>query len=315
MKMKKDNVKQAGACMSASQEKARRLYRRNSEEQAKRAVKHKLGMYPPAQVANNTTADGLNALAAVRAELHKMRLGKQHLSLQFWQNLIKEWGLTGTVVQNLPQPEKEQTFAKELDLALRHMHNTNPAHKNVSRLQRHLMYTNTLTQTEMYGLLCASYPSRSLSSGMSAVALESVLDFIARSGSHEQHQTYSEITKDTFDEILTMQFQQSKSDGMSGSHWLRAHKTKVALFLDVHTACRSDSAVNDAQPADEDDVQELIKSSEVGAVMFAAEAQLLETQAFATDVMKRLQELEMTGVEETDNYFFQQGAHAQRRAV
>ena len=74
----KDKVKQASACTAASIEQARRLFRRNSGEQAKGAVKHKLCMFPPAQVANNTTADGLNAFAAVGAELHKMVPGKQH---------------------------------------------------------------------------------------------------------------------------------------------------------------------------------------------------------------------------------------------
>ena len=70
-------------------------------------------MFPSAQVANNITAEGQNALMAVKAELGRLKPGKKHLSIQFWQNLIRDLGLTGAVAQSLPQPREEQNISKE----------------------------------------------------------------------------------------------------------------------------------------------------------------------------------------------------------
>ena len=150
-------VKKDGKCKPAATPKSRaatakerRLFRRSSEEQAQRAVKLKLGMFPPAQVANNVTSDGQNVVMVVRAELSRLRPGKKHLSISFWQDLIRDLALTGTVAQSLPQPRQEQKVCKELDLALRQAHHLNPAQKSLSRLQRQLSYMTSVNETEMF---------------------------------------------------------------------------------------------------------------------------------------------------------------------
>ena len=79
----------------------RRLWRRTSDETARRSLKLKLHMFPQSQIDGNLNENRETALQAVKKELHKLKAGKKHLPQAFWTGLIQRHKLTGSVSQSL----------------------------------------------------------------------------------------------------------------------------------------------------------------------------------------------------------------------
>ena len=271
----------------------RKLWRRSSDEQVGRCLKLKLGHFPKVQVEQNVDDDGCTAAQNVKRELSRLKNGKKHLALAFWSGLIKKLKLTGSVAQTIPDPSAEEPVRRELDQALRLCHHANPATRSCARVQRFLQYADSLNETEFCGLLKASYQAPSLSRVMSVQMLEAAMCFCARTRSDLTFPAHFEAVKDSFDQVLTVMYQKSRSDNMSRSHFMRAQRGCLALFVDMDVATKVDIAVSaDEAPACKD-IEILIKSSEIGAQLFASEAMALESTAFEEDITRRLDELEM----------------------
>ena len=130
-----------------------RQFKRNSDEQIARAIKTKLGMFPKQQVDMNLGDNGQLIAAKVKMQLQKRVGTRKHIPLQFWQDLIGEHRLCGSVAQTLPCPQVEEPVGRELDAGLKLCHASNPAAKSSARLTRLLSYVSSLNETEFYGLL------------------------------------------------------------------------------------------------------------------------------------------------------------------
>ena len=197
----------------------RKLWRRDSREQAKRAVRLKLGMYPASQLDGNEDEDGNLIEDVVVRELRKMKANKKHLSQGFWKSLIVRHKLSGMTSDSLVQPTVAEGFSRELDAALKLCHEANPARRSCTRLQRYLKYTDTMNSTEVFGVLKASYPSPSLSSSMSRGMLEIVLEWCGRVRADEKYPEYFKVVRCSLDQIMTQMWQRASSDGLSRSHF------------------------------------------------------------------------------------------------
>ena len=219
---------------------------------------------------------------------------KKHLSAQFWAAFIARHRLVGTVGQSLPVPKGEESVSKELDASIRLCHHPNPAQKTTARLQRFLQYAPQLNETEFFGLLKASFQSPSLSRQMSVQMLEAGLAFCARTRADLLHPHLFEHVKDSWDQLMVASYQKSRSDKMSRSHFMRAHRCSLQLFVDMEVATKVDIQVSSGEAPCPEDIQTLMKSSEIGNQLFNEEAMALESSAFAEDISRRLIELEMT---------------------
>ena len=219
---------------------------------------------------------------------------EKHLSAQFWAAFIARHRLVGTVGQSLPVPKGEESVSKELDASIRLCHHPNPAQKTTARLQRFLQYAPQLNETEFFGLLKASFQSPSLSRQMSVQMLEAGLAFCARTRADLLHPHLFEHVKDSWDQLMVASYQKSRSDKMSRSHFMRAHRCSLQLFVDMEVATKVDIQVSSGEAPCPEDIQTLMKSSEIGNQLFNEEAMALESSAFAEDISRRLIELEMT---------------------
>jgi hypothetical protein len=119
------------------------------------------------------------------------------------------------------------------------------------------------------------------------------MNFCARTRCDLSFPAHFEAVKDSLDQVLTVQYQKSRSDNMSRSHFMRAQRSCLALFLDMDLATKVDVAVSADEAPVCRDIETLIKSSEIGAQLFSQEAMELESRAFDEDISKRLDELEM----------------------
>lgn len=108
---------------------ARALKRHGSEEAAKRAIKMKLGCFPKNSLIQNRNADNDSLEAVVRAEVRRCKLHNKYIPLEFWNQQIRAFKLSGSIQDGLREPPVTEPVAKGLDEALRAAHSPNPAQK------------------------------------------------------------------------------------------------------------------------------------------------------------------------------------------
>ena len=104
--------------------------------------------------------------------------------------------------------------------------------------------------------------------------------FCARTRSDLTFPAHFEAVKDSFDQVLTVMYQKSRSDNMSRSHFTRAQRGCLALFVDMDVATKVDIAVSaDEAPACKD-IEILIKSSAIGPFQLPLITGFLEFEVF-----------------------------------
>ena len=113
-------------------------------------------MFPKTQVDNNANSKGETPVVMVKKELRRLTATRQHIPLSFWNSVIKECKLTGTLCDGLIAPTVDEVVGKQLDSALREAHCSNPAQKSCSRLLQLLEYLGPCNRTEYYGLVISS---------------------------------------------------------------------------------------------------------------------------------------------------------------
>ena len=113
---------------------SRRLFRRTSDEATKRALNVKLHMYPQAQVENNVDEDGDQIFPAAKRELKRCQKINKHISLDFWQGIIKRHNLRGTVPDQMAEPTDPSPVRRDLDDAFKVLHDANPARRSSLKL-------------------------------------------------------------------------------------------------------------------------------------------------------------------------------------
>ena len=138
--------------------------------------------------------------------------------------------MTGTVAETLPPPTMAQSVGKELDLSLKLCHHPNPAMKSCQRLERLLQYAGPMNSTEIFGLLCGSFESPTLSRPMARAMQEAILAYLGRVRGDRHHEEYWKVVKGTYDKVLVDVFHKCMCDGMTRSHFLRAYRCQLHLF-------------------------------------------------------------------------------------
>ena len=278
----------------------RKLRKWSSDDFCARAIKLKLGMYPASQVNGNLDEDGRTIDQNVKREFKKLKGAAKHLSLPFWNSLIEKHKLTGHIAQSLLPPENPEKVDRDLDAALKACHCSNPAARTSAKFVRLLEYMPLVNKTSFYGLLHGSFESPSLSRGMSRTMLESVLCYVARVRADVEFPEYFGVVQNVFDEILCTVWQQAQSDEQSRSHFLRARRQELQLFMDMDVATRIDVATSSGKDAEIEDVEMMMKGSEIAKELFSQEARSLEGQQFEKEIEKRIYDLECEGFEPTE---------------
>ena len=168
----------------------RALFRRATEDRVDGSIRTKLGMFPRQQLDNNTNAAGQTLAEVVKEEHLRLRPSRKYIALRFWQKVIGEFQLSGTLAASMKPPEEAESVSKDLDVVLRAAHSDNPAAKSPEKLVRLLGWAPAMNRTEFYGLLMGSFASPSMSAKHSAIILEAVIKFIARTKAHEAFPDY-----------------------------------------------------------------------------------------------------------------------------
>ena len=90
----------------------------------------KLHGFPKSQIRNNRDSNGDSVHTAVKNEVYRLRPLKKYIQLKFWRKLISQFGLNGTVADDLPKPTAAEPVSRDLEAALKVAHHQNPAEKN-----------------------------------------------------------------------------------------------------------------------------------------------------------------------------------------
>jgi hypothetical protein len=270
---------------------ARLLFRRATEDRVERSILNKLGMFPRQQLQNNTNDEGKHLDEVVRDEHLRLRPSRRYIKLEFWEKIIKDFKFTGTMVESLPQPADVESVSKDLDICLKAAHHENPALKSPEKLVRLLDWAPAMNRTEYFGLLTGSFESPSMSAKHSDLILEGVIKFIARTKAHETFPDYWEIIRDSFDRLLARVCSKALADGVPRLNFLRAHRTTLALFIDIEKAQAIDSSVRDMEDPLPANVTAML-ASQVGSELFAPEALKNDYKCFIDDIDKRIYDLE-----------------------
>ena len=273
------------------------MKRWTSEEHRCRAIKLKLGMYPKKQIDGNLDAEQRTIDQNVAREFKKMKGSKKHLTLAFWNSLIENHKLTGNIAESLPMPQNPEKVDKDLDSALRQCHAANPAARSATRLVSLLEYLPLVNETSMFGLLHASFESPSLSRAMSRTMLEAVLGYMARVRADLEHPHYFQVVQNVLDEILCTAWQTAQSDEQSRSHFLRARRLELQMFVDMEVATQIDVTVAAGKTCDVDDVEKMLKGSEIAKELFCNEARQIEGLQFVREIDRRIYDLECESFE------------------
>ena len=292
----------------------RKLKRWTSDEFRGRAIKLKLGMYPLAQVDGNLDSDQRTIDQNVARELKKLKGNKKHLSLAFWNSLIESHKLTGNIAESLPQPQAAEKVDKDLDVALRQCHASNPAARSATRLCRLLEYIPLVNETSMFGLLHASFESPSLSRAMSRTMLEAVLGYMARVRADLEFPHYFQVVQNVLDEILCTAWQSAQSDEQSRSHFVRARRQELQMFMDMEVATRIDVTVAAGKTCEVNDVEKMLKGSEIAKELFSDEARQIEGLQFVREIDKRIYDLECESFEPDEVASFKRIMYAHAEA-
>lgn len=291
---------------SSEIEKVRKLRRRDSSEMTTRAIALKLGAFSKTQVACNKNADGELAPEVVLREVRRVKALGQNISVQFWTDLIRNHKLSGTLADGLPAPESHQQVAKELDLALRLAHNTNPAKKSALAVIKYLDFVEKLNETEYYGVARGSIECVTMSRSMSGTLQEALVRYSARTRADKAYPSLFEHMKDAFDQNILAQWLRAHARGMTRSQFMRARRCELNLFFDMKSAVTAIAITDEGKDPVESLIDEISKSSVIGHELFKPEIMVMEIVNFKGEITRRLKEVELQHFPEDEMNSFRQ---------
>ena len=282
----------------------RRLFKRNSDEAAERAIHLKLGMFPQKQLQTHKDELGKCIFENVKAEQYRVKLNKKHVTLGFWQGIIVQHNLTGSQADCLEEPKTSEKVNRQLDVCIRQAHHANPAQKCSSGLQRHMAHMAKPNATEYYGLCKACFESPSMSRPMSRILTEELLKLIGRLRCDLEYPHYWQILKLVFDKQLCEMWARAQSEEVTRAGWMRARRAELQMFIDMSLATKIEDEIEAGGEADPEGVEKLGKMSLIGSELFAPEALKLESSQFVSEAVQRLKELEDLGFDEAETEVF-----------
>ena len=161
---------------------SRRLDRRDTDEQARRAVKHKLlGEYSLEAINGCVNAKGEHVKAYIARHVRANKKQKKYLSSRFWVKFFKEFDLVGHSRLELPEPEEGEEIEEAMFRpALEAAHSGNPAARTVEPMERLLAVMRHPSYTMYFGLIMASQESPTMSRQKSLRFKVALLGRVAR---------------------------------------------------------------------------------------------------------------------------------------
>jgi len=136
-------------------EKRRQVCRRNSDEQAQRALDEKLKDIPESSWRSKVNKQGLTLQEYVKRHSKSMKSENKRLSTKFWTECFAEFDLVNTCADNLEDPPSGLSIDTDLLKALQAARNGNPTGKPTLQLERYLEHCAPLNKQELFGLFHA----------------------------------------------------------------------------------------------------------------------------------------------------------------
>ena len=271
----------------------RKLFRRNSRDQAERAISRKLFMFPESQVQNNKDEFDKDILEKVVLAIKKTRKEKSHVKASFWSELIVDHRLCGTLPDQLLPPTGKERVRMCLNEAMALAHEANPAKRSCQKLLHALRFLQPpVSRTEVFGLIKGTWESPSLSKAMARTCQEALLKTVAKLRLHEAEPDYWQVISGHYDALLASMWQKAQSSGVSRTAFLRGNRDTLSIYLCMETACRVEAAIKDGEEVSGRDIDTLCRSSMCGSELFAAESLRAEMTNYIKDVEARIYELE-----------------------
>ena len=278
----------------------RKLDRRNTEQVAARSIRLKLGMYPRAQIDNHVDAQGVSIDQKVQCKVRELRGSRAHIPVSFWRSIVVDHALTREISSTLKPPEVREEVDRELDKALKLCHHDNPAMKSTEALTRLLTWRKTpWNRTETYGLLVGSMESPSLSAKASRTMMESMLEFIARTNTHEEFADFWTATKQQFDMILVCMWRKAQSNKVSRVNFLRARRRELSLFINMTEATEIEKCLAEGKDPPQSLLRQMYEST-IGGELFLPEHTKSQVTSFLEDINTRIYNLEYHNFDATE---------------
>ena len=178
---------------------ARKLARRDTDDQVDRACERKLAFIPKRIWVGKLNPQGQTVEQVVEKEIYRVRNDGGYIQTKFWIDLIIAFDLVETSQDILTAPEDDDIPPpKELLEVLECLYNENRIKCVVWPLEGFLAYSEALTPCITYGLLRATLPSPKLDRLLAAKAHVAIMRFWSRTKSgivgdrtHDKMQSYS----------------------------------------------------------------------------------------------------------------------------
>ena len=172
----------SGVCVDGAAPK-RRLFRRDTEDQATRAIDAKLGpKFSKSSIYGNKNNKGLTIMDVTCEKLHSIKNSSTRIGSAFWNHVIREFNLGGVQgTDGLSDPEEDETCREEVYACIKESHAKNPIERKTIKQERYLATTNDdLNYKEIYGLIGASVESLMIKKNASTKLLLSIVCYFAR---------------------------------------------------------------------------------------------------------------------------------------
>ena len=196
--------------------KRKQLARRDSDEQVDRYIAREFPHVSEARLLTVRSDDGKSLQAFVKEELKRRRSTKAGTTAPSHAGFMKTSNFIRTCSRVCPSRVSERN--QKLEAA-------------IEEIKSFWARCGNLDEIDMYALLNSVVPGPMLGWKESTQLQVAVLDFIARTSSHEQFSRYWEIVKDQFDHSLKEFYEAQIKEGVKRSTFLRMRRDTMALYV------------------------------------------------------------------------------------
>ena len=274
-----------------------RLERRESEEQAERAVEGRLGHLPSQSWKMLRNENNESIFDVARDYISRRRPKKVRLSTRFFEGIFRSFGLTDKMVAVLEVPEDEETLDPKLDDALDWLHHKDPTKRTSKPLCRLLEYCGPLNRYEWYGLLTNVLESEQVPKARAMACQLAALKHAQKTQMWVAHRDYWTCFKAHFDQAMKFDWEEQSATGVDADTW-------VLLNLAIFSMWSSTDDLQKVMACEKDygsvaeSVRAIVKGSETGKSVYKSEWLQASRRLFQNEAGKSLHDLERSDFDE-----------------
>jgi hypothetical protein len=254
-----------------TEDKRRRVDRRDTPEQACRVMAKKLPHFDSQVLKTRLDKDGLKIKARIEIEILKERTVNNYLSGYFGENLYADYDLRAFGFTTMPLYGDDDDISDEFVDALAPASQKSTSERDCNPLKTYLKHGEALSCAECIEVLNSSLEGRRCSRHQSHSMLLAVLQHFGVHGLHTKFFDVFAACAATLDNALADQWYTMLAGGAQRIHFLKAYAGAVAVFNNVATMERLDSIALKKEQMPLDDLWEIVTTM-IGAALFSHEA-------------------------------------------